>query len=125
YSLVLLFAWAAVARKSFAPLWRGAAGLALGFGLTAFYLLPAAYEQRWVNISQALASGLQPAQNFLYTKIADPEHNQFNWIASSIAVLLMAMAGASAVFAYRDDPKEESGGEETNWQAQPFLSAAA
>ncbi|HKE35640.1 MAG TPA: hypothetical protein VKB66_10570 [Candidatus Acidoferrum sp.] len=125
YSMALLFAWAAVARKSFAPLWRGAAGLALGFGLTAFYLLPAAYEQRWVNISQALAPGLQPAENFLYAKIADPEHNQFNWIASSIAVLLMAMAGASAILAYRDDPKEESGGEKRTWQAMLLLSAAA
>src|SRR5215472_6707535 len=108
-----------------APFCLGAAGLALGFGLTAFYLLPAAYEQRWVNISQALAPGLQPAENFLYTKIADPEHNQFNWIASSIAVLLMAMAGASAILAYRDDPKEESGGEKRTWQAMLLLSAAA
>ena len=125
YSMALLFAWAAVVRKSPAPLWRGAAGLALGFGLTGFYLLPAAYEQRWVNIGQALSSGLQPAQNFLYTKIADPEHNQFNWIASSIAVLLMAMAGASAIVAYRSASKEEFGAEKRPWQALLLLSAAA
>lgn len=125
YSMALLFAWAAFARKSLAPLWRGAAGLASGFGLAGFYLLPAAYEQRWVDIGQALASGLQPTQNFLYTKIADPEHNAFNWIASSVAILLMSIAGASAVVAYRNTSRVESGGEKKPWQAFLVLGAAA
>ena len=125
YSMALLFAWAAVTRKSFASLWRGAGGFALGFGLTGFYLLPAAYEQRWVNIGQALSSGLQPAENFLYTKIADPEHNQFNWIASSVAILLMALVGAAAVVAYRNAPKKKSAGERRPWQALLLLSGTA
>jgi hypothetical protein len=125
YAMTLLFTWAALARKSFAPLWQGAAGLVLGFGLAGFYLLPAAYEQRWVNIGQALASGLQPAENFLYTKIADPEHNLFNSIASHIAVLLMAMVGAAAIVAHRNASKEEFAGEKRPWQAMLLLSATA
>ena len=125
YSMALLFAWAAIARKTLAPLWQGGAGLALGFGLTGFYLLPAAYEQRWVNIGQALSSGLQPAQNFLFTRIADPEHNSFNWIASSIAVLLIALTGASALVAYRNASKEESAAEKGLWQAMLLLAATA
>jgi hypothetical protein len=125
YSMALLFAWAAICQKSLVPLWRGAAALTLGFALTAFYLLPAAYEQRWVNIEQALSSGLQPAQNFLFTRIADPDHNAFNWIASSIAILLMALAGASAIVAYRNASKEEFAREKRPWQALLLLSAAA
>lgn len=125
YSMALLFAWAAIATKSIVPLWRGATGLTLGFGLAGFYLLPAAFEQRWVNIGQALASGLQPAENFLYTKIADPEHNLFNSIASSIAVLLMAMVGAAAIVAYRNASREEFAAEKRPWQAMLLLSATA
>jgi hypothetical protein len=125
YAMALLFAWAVIARKSLAPLWCGAGGLALGFGLAGFYLLPAAYEQRWVNIGQALASGLQPAENFLYTKIADPEHNSFNGIASGVALLLMALVGAAAIVAYRNASKEEFAREKRPWQAMLLLSLTA
>src|SRR5215472_12827073 len=126
YSMALLFAWATGRRKSFGPLWRGAAGFALGFGLTSFYLLPAAYEQRWVNIAQALSSGLQPSQNFLYTQINDPEHNLFNWIASTLAVLLMVMTGIAAQTARRSAQNGEPEGKRKElWQALLLLSAAA
>jgi hypothetical protein len=126
YAMAMLFAWAAFTEKSWRPLWRGAAGLALGFGLTSFYLVPAAYEQRWVSISQVLASGLTPSQNFLYTMINDPEHNLFNWIASSAAVLMMVITGIASIAAYRDVNKEDTRGEKTKlWTVLLLLSAAA
>jgi hypothetical protein len=105
YSLALLFAWTAMAQKSWRPLLHGAAALALGFGVAAFYLVPAAYEQSWVNISLALASGLQPSQNFLYAVIADAEHNAFNRIASHSAVLMTVL---TAVFAALSFPRDRS-----------------
>jgi hypothetical protein len=108
YGMALVFAWAAVRQRSVLPGLRGVAGLALGFGLTAFYLLPAAYEQRWVNIEQALSSGLQPAQNFLFTVIDDPEHTLFNWIASGIAIVLIVMTGCAAVWSRRKIAISES-----------------
>src|SRR5712691_4400496 len=126
YSVALIFAWAAVREKSWRPLWGGAGGLALGFGLTSFYLLPAAYEQRWVNIAQALSSGLLPSENFLYTLIDDPEHNLFNWIASSVAVLLIVMTGIAGIAAHRRAAKEEESGEPRElWRVLLLLSAAA
>jgi hypothetical protein len=126
YSMALVFAWAAVAQKSWRPLWRGAGGLALGLGLTGFYLVPAAYEQRWVSITQVLSSGLQPSQNFLFTKIADVEHNNFNWIASSVAILLIVLTGiAGAVERQRAKAEDARGGREKNWQVMALLFVAA
>ena len=126
YSVALIFAWAAFEKKSLRPLWRGAGGLALGFGLTGFYLFPAAYEQRWVNISQVLSSGLQPSDNFLYTMGNDPEHNAFNWIASSVAVLLLVLTGIAGIAAHRAAVHEqEEEPAKKLWRALLLLSAAA
>jgi hypothetical protein len=126
YSVALIFAWAVFEEKTLRPLWRGAGGLALGFGLTSFYLLPAAYEQSWVNITQALSSGLQPADNFLYTMTNDPEHSVFNWIASSAAVLLIVTTGIAGIGARRETVQEGSRGETKKlWRVLLVLSAVA
>jgi len=126
YSVALILAWAALAEKSLQPLWRGAGGLALGFGLTSFYLLPAAYEQRWVNIVQALSSGLQPSDNFLYMTIGDPEHNAFNWIASNVAVLLLMMTAIAGIAVRRETAQEQEGEQRKKlWRVLTLLSAVA
>ena len=126
YSAALIFAWAALEKKSMQPLLRGAGGLALGFALASFYLAPAAYEQRWVNIGQVLSLGLQPADNFLYTMGNDPEHNVFNWIASSVAVLLLVMTGIAAIAALqRTTEGQESDERKKLWRVLLLLSAAA
>lgn len=126
YSVALIFAWAAITEGSSRPFWRGMAGVALGLALTSFYLLPAAYEQRWVNIGQALSLGLRPADNFLYTMGNDPDHNVFNWIASSAAIALTVMTGLAAIAAHRRTVKEEeSDGARKLWQVMLLIATAA
>jgi hypothetical protein len=120
YAMAGLFFWAAMTQKNWRLLVRGGAGLALGLGLAAFYLVPAAYEQKWVNISQALSRGLLPAENFLFTKSADAEHTAFNAIASTIAVGLIVITGlaAGAVVSKR----KESRAVEKYWTALAILA---
>jgi hypothetical protein len=126
YSMVLLFAWMALSEKSWRPLTNGAGAVVLGLGLAAFYLVPAAYEQRWVNIAQALSSGLLPSQNFLYTAINDPEHTFFNWIASTTAVTLMVLSAVAALGSRRRDTGNGGvPGDEQVWRALVLLAAVA
>jgi hypothetical protein len=101
YSVTLLFLFAALQQHSPKPVLHGGGGMLLGFGLASFYLIPAIYEQRWVNIAGALAGGLTPAENFLYATTKDAEHDAFNRVASNIAVVLLVWCGAGALAAWR------------------------
>ena|ERR1700722_1422993 len=125
YSSFAVFCFAALTRRSWQPLVRGMAALVLGFGLTGFYLVPAAYEQRWVNIGQALSSGLLPSENFLFTAINDPEHTLFNWIASSIAVSLMILTGLAALGAKREEQDRQGALGRRVWLTLLFLAGMA
>lgn len=91
YSLALLLIFFSWRKRSPRLLWIGVAAVALGALLSAFYLLPAIYEQRWVNISQAVSEGSRPADNFLFIHTADVDHDNFNHIISWVAVLEMVV----------------------------------
>ena len=48
------------------PALRAAGGMALGLGLAAFYIMPAAFEQRWVQIDRAIIPGMRVEDSFLF-----------------------------------------------------------
>ncbi len=82
----------------------------MGAGLAAFYLLPAIYEQQWVNISEAVGMGSRPQDNFLFVHTTDADHDAFNHIITWIALLEMAgtIAAAWALRAWRKDPAKSA-----------------
>jgi 6-pyruvoyl-tetrahydropterin synthase related domain len=95
YSLVLLLVLVAARGRSARVLAYGGVALAIGLGLAAFYVLPAAYEEKWVSIGQVLSEGVRPQDNFLFHQLNDADHNRFNLLVSLVAVgeiLVVAMA---------------------------------
>jgi 6-pyruvoyl-tetrahydropterin synthase related domain len=87
YSLALLMVFFAWKNKSAKLLLITAGAVALGACLAAFYLLPAIYEQRWIEIANAVSAGSRPADNFLFIHTTDVDHDAFNRIVSWLAVL--------------------------------------
>ncbi|HEX4757711.1 MAG TPA: hypothetical protein VH308_07000 [Terracidiphilus sp.] len=81
--------------RSWWPLLRSATGAALGMGLSAIYLLPAAWEQRWVDIHEVTEDPGQTLENnWLFATHADPSlavHDQVLRTASTIAVIMIAL----------------------------------
>jgi hypothetical protein len=88
-------------RRARAELWRMAvsfsAGGALGLALAAFYLLPAAYERRYVQVAMAIIPNMRVEDNFLFGHTGDAPHDRVLHTASVIAVvMLLAAVGALA-----------------------------
>ena len=101
YSLALMLLVGCAFRRDVRTLLAGATAMIGGFGLAAFYILPAAWEQRWVQISQALTENLRPIQNFLFTHSNDPEFVLFNWTVSAVALGTILITALATVFAAR------------------------
>jgi hypothetical protein len=101
YSLALLLLVMGWKRRSWRTLGVGAVAIALGAALSAFYLLPAIYEQKWINISQAVSAGSRPQDNFLFSHTSDPDHDAFNRVISWVALAEMAVIFLAAWAARR------------------------
>jgi len=95
----------AVVHRSWAHLLRAATAVVLGMGLAAFYLVPAAWEQRWIDIGQALDDpGLKIENSFLFGHPADPQlelHNIELTRISLIVLFMVAVALGGLAIAWR------------------------
>lgn len=101
YSLALLVLVTAILHRSPRVLLNGGIAVVLGAALAAFYLLPAGYEEKWINIAEVLGPGVRPQDNFLFTTISDADHNRFNLQVSTVATAEMIVLAAAAWFSRR------------------------
>jgi len=105
YLLAAVALTASLAIRSWAPIIRAAAGTALGLGLAAVYLVPAAWEERWVEIRQAIDDpGLEIYNSWLFARHADPAlhgHDLVLHAASIAAAIMLAFAFASLIICWR------------------------
>ncbi len=97
YSLALLMVFFAWKNRLPKLLLITAGTVALGACLSAFYLLPAIYEQRWIEIANAISAGSRPWDNFLFIRTTDADHDAFNRIVSWIAALEVLVILAAAI----------------------------
>ncbi len=84
------------------------AGTLLGLSLAAFYILPAAYERRFVAIDMAVTPGMRAADHFLFHRMPgqtpdDLFHNDVVRTASEVALLLLGGIACTLPFARRLD----------------------
>jgi hypothetical protein len=85
---------------------RAAGGMVGGLGLAAFYIVPAAFELRWVQIERAITPGMRVEDSFLFAHTANAFHDQVLHTASWILVLEFAGASVAACLAW----KQRAGG---------------
>jgi hypothetical protein len=113
YSAAGLAMVMAVQEGSVRPAIRILAGTALaivlGAGLAAIYLAPAIYEEPWVNVGALMSEGVRPVDNFLFTTIADADHNRFNLLVSLVALSEIALLAFAMWFSRKDKDRLDRG----------------
>jgi hypothetical protein len=99
YMLAGVAATAALLSRSWTPVLRSAVGAVLGMGLVAIYLVPATWEQRWVDIHQVTEDPGQTLENnWLFAVHASPtlaDHDAVLHTASLIVVGMIAVSLAA------------------------------
>jgi hypothetical protein len=99
YSLAVILLFVCIFHRSLRPLIFGATGLAGGLAVAAFYVLPAAWEQRWIQIAGAFQGRFIAERNLLFSQIdypTRPEIQWFNWKVSGVAVGVIVLTAIAS-----------------------------
>lgn len=97
YLLAAVAVLTSLSQRSWLPILRAVSGQLLGMGLAAFYILPGAYEQRWVSIAEAIGPGMRVEDSWLFGHTGEAFHDQVLHTASAIAVTLLLAATLCAL----------------------------
>ena len=120
----------ALLQKSWVPVVRAAIAAALGIGLAGLYLLPAVWEQRWVDVGQATGDpGLLIENSWLFAHHADPNlglHDIELRKVSILAVSMLAVAfGGLLIVWLRGRPARSSQSPEGRSKSRSFWISLA
>lgn len=86
-----------------------AAGTLLGLGLAAIYIVPAAWERRYIQVRMAVIDGMKIEDNFLFRHTADPDHDRVLLTASIVAIILIVATCVALIAANRSTRPKASG----------------
>ncbi len=120
YTLAGLLVLGGLVHRSLRPILYGGVAMLAGFGASAFFLLPAAWERRWINVDQAIKFQWMPEHNFLFSQGNVPQYATFNRGLSFFALVVIAVTAGGAVLARqlrRDQPQD--------WRLFAGLAAAS
>jgi len=101
YTAALLLVAMSWWRRDFRMLWWGGGAMALSLALAAFFVVPVLGEKGWITTAQALSSGVRPQENFLFTRIGEPEHDEFLRTLSWLAVAELAVSGIALLATWK------------------------
>ncbi len=104
YTLGFVAILAALLERRWWPFFRALVSVPLGLGLAGFYLVPAAWEQRWIAIRQAVDVGMRVSDSWLFARHASPDleyHDQVLRVASSIVLFTVGLAALAFVFVWK------------------------
>jgi hypothetical protein len=86
----------ALMARSWAPVIRAAVAATLGLGLAAIYILPAAWERRWVAIDRATGDlGVMIQGSWLFARHSDPALALHDAVLHQISVIVVVMVAVT------------------------------
>jgi hypothetical protein len=101
YLLAAVALASALLARSWFPLVRASVAFALGIGLCGFYLVPAAWEQRWVDIQQAIGvngdPGMRIENNWLFAHHSNLHLEQRDADLRFVSLMAVTMIGIALI----------------------------
>jgi hypothetical protein len=107
YALLWIVLLRLISERSWRASVRIAAATATGLLLVAFYLIPAAYQERWVEIARAIGPDMRFEDSFLFHHSGEAFHDAVLHTASILACVLLALALPS-ILLWRDSLRSRS-----------------
>ena len=98
YSLGVLVLWILIARRRWNVLVYAGIAVVAGAALAAVYLVPVLHQRSWASLTQVLAPGVRPEDNFLFIRTTDADHDRFNLLVSIVAASEFVLFGFALFF---------------------------